>query len=176
MSFYDPETKILKNDQLPLVYHPNASLGEILVHQLRKTPKRISQISAEDGMEINCGELADMTENFAKNLIKFGFKLGDVVGFIGRNCSYATAATFGCYLIGCKVNLLDTALSVSEIVSVYRKTLPIIIFCESDYFEYTKIIVDMLGGEVEIVTLTEHFDGVRHVTEFFKDPENIFIL
>lgn len=176
MSFYDEETKILHGEQQPFVYHPHASLGEILVHHLRKTPDRVTQVCADDGTEIKCGEMADMTVNFAKNLMKFGFKLGDVVGFMGKNCSYATPATFGCYLIGCKVNLLDSSLSVSEIVSVYQQTHPMIIFCNSDYYDYTKVIVDMLGGEVEIVTLTEQLDGVRHVTEFFKDPESQFIL
>lgn len=174
--FYDPDTKILHGEQRPLLHHPSASLGEILVHHLRKTPDRVAQVCAEEGTEVNCGELAALTVNFAKNLMKFGFKLGDVVGFLGRSCPHAIPATFGCYLIGCKVNLLDSGLSVSEIVSVYQQTRPMIIFCDSDFHDYTKVIVNMLGGDVEIVTLTEHLDGVRHVAEFFKDPESKFIL
>lgn len=172
MVFFNCETKTLFGEQQPFVFHPNASLGEVLVYFLRKTPTKITQVSADDGIEVSCGEMADMTVNVAKNLIKLGYKPGDIIGIVGRNVTYSTPVIFGSYLLACPITPLDPTLTVGVMTAIYKNTLPEIIFCDSNVVENIVNVVASLGKTIEIVTLTDHVEGFKHVSEFLVDPGN----
>lgn len=57
---------------------------------------------------MTCGEIAKLTENFAKNMIKQGFTEGDVVGIVGRNSPYVAPVIFGCPTIGLPISPVDS--------------------------------------------------------------------
>lgn len=176
MAFYREDCRTLFGVQEPLLYHPYASLGEVLVHYLRKTPDKITQVCCDDGVEISCGEMADMTVNVAKNLMKLGLKTGDTIGIVGKNVTHATPTIFGCYLLGCPISPLESTMQHSEFISTFRITNPKIIFCDSGAFSSMEKVVKELNKNIEVVTLTEKVEGVRHVTEFFVDPGKGFEL
>lgn len=172
MVHYDSVTKILYGEKIPQIYHPYASVGEVLLYNLTKTPNKVTQISADDGIEITCREMASMMTNFAKNMMKLGFKFGDVVGFVGKNVTYATPAIFGCYILGCPTSPLDSLLSSVEIAFTFANTEPKIIFCDANAIEIVEEALNMMEQSLKIVSLTDKVTGFLHISEFFVDPGN----
>lgn len=176
MVLYDTETKILSGEKIPQIYHPFASVGEVLLDSLSKTPNKVTQISADDGIEITCQEMSEMMIYFAKNMIKLGCKFGDVVGMVGKNVTYSTPTIFGCFLLGCPTNPLDSISSSAEIASIYAKTEPKIIFCDSNALDVVVEALNIMGRRLKLVSLTDKVAGYSHISEFFVDPGNEYVM
>ena len=165
------DTKILAREIIAPIYNPYVSLGHIIVHHLKKYPRSVFQVCADDGSEMTCGEIAKLTTNFAKNMLKEGFTEGDVVGIVGRNSSHVTPVIFGCLMIGLPISPVDS--KWGNFVSVFQVTHPKIIFCGSDIAERVKLWVESNEKKIRIVVITEKVEGFKHVTEYLTDSENV---
>jgi 4-coumarate--CoA ligase len=117
MFSYDKKTKILSGIQLPPFYHPNVTVGQVIANNLQREPERVVQVSYDDGVELTAAEMLKLASRIAKNLVKEGFKLGDVVGIVVKNTTYVAPVFLACLLVGCPISTLDPIFEVTEIVS-----------------------------------------------------------
>lgn len=170
MVLFDFDTKILHGDEPDPIFNPKVSIGHIIVHHLRKYPDRVMQVCSDDGREMTCGEIAELSTNFAKNMLKDGFKEGDVVGIIGKNSSFIAPAIFGCFLIAAPVSLLE--LRFDNFSFVFDITEPKIIFCDNDIAESVDKYVQSTKRQIRVVTITQKLDGFSHVSDYFRENKD----
>lgn len=171
MVYYNFETKTLVGDEPAPIYNPKVSLGHIILHHLNKFPANVFQVCADDGIETTCGEVARLSKNFAKNLLKEGFKESDVVGIVAQNSSQVTSVIFGCFMIATPISAVNS--KWDDFTVVFGITEPKIIFCDRDVAKSVKNYVESKEMNAEIVILTDEIDGFRHVSEFFAEVEGV---
>jgi long-subunit acyl-CoA synthetase (AMP-forming) len=170
MVFYDPMTKIYHGLKVPEIYHPNASLGQVLLHKFHHRPHKVIQVSDDDGVSVTCGEMAEMMTNVAKNLSTLGLTFGDVVGLYATNTTYVAPTMFACYLTGLPMSPIDVSFNVDQIVQIYRQTKPKIVFCDHLVVEKLISALDILEIETRVVVLTEKVEGLLHISDLIKTP------
>lgn len=172
MFSYNPETKILSGIDFPDFYHPNVTLGQIILHYLRRDPLKIVQVCYDDGVELTAAEMVKLSTRAARNLIKNEIKYGDVIGLVAKNTTYVTPIVLACILIGAPINTLDPSFDSHEIAHIFRQTKPKLVFCDHDNLTAVKMALEEAKNDSDIVTITSEISDVRHVMEFFQQMEN----
>lgn len=177
MFSYNPETKILSGIDFPEFFHPNVTLGQILLHYLKRDPSRIVQVCYDDGVELTAAEMIKLSSRAAQNLTKNGIKFGDVIGMVAKNTTYVTPIVLACILIGAPINTLDPSFDSHEIAHIFRQTKPKLVFCDHDNLTSVKMALVEAENQSDVVTITEEIYDVRHVMEFFQqiDTEKEFM-
>lgn len=169
MVSYDFEKNILYGDQVAPIYNPNVSLGHILLHYLEKDRNHVMQVFDDDDSEMTYLEIANLTRNFAKNMLKRGYKPGDVVGLVGRNSPNVTPAIFGCFLI----ELIISPIELADLWITFDVTKPKIIICDHDILPEINKYVSTKAFPIEIVVLTAQTEGYSHISDFFLDAVDV---
>lgn len=171
MAFYDPMTKIYHGLEVPDIYHPNASLGQVLLWNFYKRPQKVIQVNDDDGISVTCEEMAELMTNIAKNLNQLGLVFGDVAGLFGSSTTYVAPTMFACYLYGLPMTPLDVSFNVNQIVQIYRQTNPKIVFCDHSVAEKLTCALEILQINAIIVILTERLEGFLHITDLIRAPD-----
>lgn len=170
MAFYDPVTKICHGVEVPQIYHPNASLGQVLLWNFFRRPEKVIQVSDDDGISVTCSEMAEMMKNIVQNLVKLKLKLGDTAGLFATNTTFVAPAIFSCYLLGLPISPLDVSFNVNQIVQIYRETNPKIIFSDSSVAEKLVRALEELESDARIVVMTDKLEGFLHISDLIKAP------
>lgn len=175
MFSYDKKTKVLSGRKVPPFFHPNVSIGQVIMHYLQREPHKIVQVCHDDGVELTAGDMAKLATRFAGTLVKDGFKFGDVIGLIAKNTTHVAPVVLGCILVGCPVSTLDPTFDATEVANIFRQTRPKLVFCDHDNLEIVREALEVCDNNSKIVTVDESVKDVQHVTEMFEiskgDPE-----
>lgn len=176
MAHFDPVTKIFHGKEIPRVYNPRSSLGQVLLFNFLKSPEKIIQVSDDDGSEINCSEMSIMMTNIAQNLHRLGFRYGDTAGLFATNTTFVAPSMFACFLLGLPLSPLDVSFDVDQIVKMYCGTKPKLIFCDHDMTEKLIRALEILESDARLIILTERVDGLLHISDLIREPEEIIRL
>jgi 4-coumarate--CoA ligase len=171
---YNVETKVWSGPEVPPIYSPDQNLGQLIVKVLEQTPSEVTQISADTGVSVTCGKMRNRILKIAAHLSGLGLKQGDVIGVVAANTENLAPLVFACFLMGYPVNPLAPIMVESDIVQMYSKTRPIIIFCDSNNVETVQAAVTEMKSGAEIFTITEKVDGYRCVTEILESTADLF--
>lgn len=171
MVHYDFDSKTLVGDDSAPIYNPKVSLGHVIIHHLNKFPENVFQICADDGVEVSCGEIARLSTNFAKNLLKKGITQSDVVGIVGKNSTFVTPVIFGCFLIAAPISPIDS--KWDDFTITFEITEPKIIFCDDNVAESVKNYVASTKRKVDVITLTKKIAGFKYISDYFEEVESI---
>lgn len=168
-SVFDPETKVWKGVQTPWPFPIETYVNKIVFDGLSKTPKRIVQISEDDGVEQTCEDLKLKIIRVAQNLRNAGVKNGDVVGVICSNSNELMAFVNGIIQLGAIINPLYVEHSINDLVNMFRKTEPMLVICDSDIYDKTKEVLRILNNDAPIYTAINEIEGVPFANNLF-DP------
>lgn len=159
MFSYDPQTKILSGIEIPPFYHQNVSVGQIIMHYLQREPGKVVQACYDDGVELTAGEMAKLASRIAGNIIREGFKVGDVVGVVAKNTTYVAPLVLGCLLAGCPISTLDPTFDVGEVANIFSQTKPKLVFCDHDNRDVVCTALQRCGNNNEVLTVDERLTG-----------------
>jgi 4-coumarate--CoA ligase len=162
---FDKETKVWSGPNVPPIYNPNQNLGQLIVRVLEQTPDAVTQISADTGVSVTCGEMRERILKIAAHLSALGLKQGDVVGVVAANTEHLAPAVFACFLLGLPVNPLAPMMIESDITQMYMKTKPKLIFCDGNNVEVVQNAVNSMQSGVKIFTISEKVNGYGSVVE-----------
>lgn len=170
---FDAKNKIWHGPQKNTFLNTNAGLGEIILAILARTPNKITQISDDNGVTFTCKELRDRSIRLAENLVKKGYKFGDVVATVSRNNLDISAVIFGCNIIGAPVNCLDPTFTVKELCDLMLLTKPKLVFCET--FNLANVEKALQNAEIcaEVILVGEHLNGHKHVNLLFVEVDGL---
>jgi 4-coumarate--CoA ligase len=165
---YNKETKVWSGPKVPPIYNPDQNLGQLIVKVLEQTPAEVTQISADTGVSVTCGEMRDRILKVAAHLSGLGLKQGDVIGVVAANTENLAPLVFACFLLGLPVNPLAPIMVEADIVQMYSKTKPKVIFCDENKLKSVHAAVDILKSGAKIYTIMEKVDDYGCVTEIIK--------
>lgn len=162
---YNPEKKVWSGSKYETIYDANIGLGHLILTVLKKTPEMVTQISADTDIEITCHEMRMRTIKMASYLHEKGYKQGDVVGFIAKNSENLAPVVFACFALGLPVHVLSSMMNEHDIISMYSKTKPKIIFCDVDFVNTLQTAVNKMFLSPVINTLINKLDGYNFVDD-----------
>uniref|UniRef100_A0A336K7L6 CSON003269 protein n=1 Tax=Culicoides sonorensis TaxID=179676 RepID=A0A336K7L6_CULSO len=179
-TIYDPKSKIWIGSQNKCIFNPEIGLGEIILAVLARTPNKITQISADNGVKLTCSQLRVKSIRLAENLKRKGYKFGDIIATVSRNNHDISAVIFGCNIIGAPVNCLDPNFTVTEISDLLMITKPKLIFCEYYNLKNVQSALIEINLKSEIIlTGDEVHEDMPHVTSLYEEiaglDEKIYI-
>lgn len=174
MASFDPLKRILSGKRVPQIFHQNVSIGQVILYEIHKNPHKVLQVNDDDGIELSGGQIASMMINIAKNLYRFGLRSGDVAGLCASNTTYIAPVILGCLLLKLPINPVDKFFEVDEIITIYEKTEPKIIFCDHDNFGKVIEVLQSLRNNALVIILTEKVGRILHITDLLVE-NNIFL-
>ncbi|KAG5670853.1 hypothetical protein PVAND_001087 [Polypedilum vanderplanki] len=169
---YDKATKVWSGPKVPPIFNPDQNLGQLIVKVLEQTPDAVTQISADTNVSVTCGEMRERILKFAVHLNNLGLKQGDVIGVVAGNTENIAPTVFACFFLGLPVNPLTPVMVKSNIVQMYSKTKPKLIFCDEKNLKIVQNSVDMMKSEAKIYTVMEKVENYECVTEILKENVN----
>ena len=170
---YDRASKVWSGSKISSNYNVNASLGQVILSALGNNPQQITQISVENDAAISCHVMQERMFTIAKILTQIGFAKGDIVGVNGTNSEYLAPVVFACFTLGLPVNFLPASFQKSDIIHMYGKTRPKLIFCDGDIFDVVNESVQELNYQVLIITLVDKVDGVEFLEDMMVSMKNV---
>jgi 4-coumarate--CoA ligase len=168
MAYFDKDTKIWHGMKLPYPFDANTHLGEEIIKQLDATPDRVIQINHDEQVNYTCKQLKTLSVRIAMNLMKMNFKSDDdVVGLLCRNSSHLLPAIYGSIIAGAPIN--PVIFAKDEIVTIFHKTKPKIVFCDYDLYHVTKEALNELKSDAKIFTMVKKVPGVGFIGELMEE-------
>lgn len=171
MAHFDPVSKIFYGKEIPQVYNPSSSLGQVMLFNFFRAPEKVIQVSHEDKSVVTCLQMSVMMENIAQSLHKLGFRFGDVAGLLATNTTFVAPTIFACFLLGLPVSPLDVSFHVGQIVRIYRETKPKLVFCDHDKAEKLIRALEILKSDATVIILTERLDNLMHISDLIAETE-----
>ena len=168
---YDAVNKIWSGEPRTSIYNENANLGYLILSVIRSTPDRIFQVCDDTGAVMTSMELYKRAVKIAKYLSNAGLKQNDVVGYVAEDSENVTPVSVACLLLGLPINLLAPVMNEDDIVYMFAKTKPKIIFCDAAVIEKVKSAVDKLEFKCEVFTFMERVEGHQFVDEMFAGDD-----
>jgi 4-coumarate--CoA ligase len=132
---FNSRTKIWSGAKHFPIYNSNVGLGYLILKVLQKTPDRITQVSADTNVEITCHEMRMRTMKIVTHLMNSGFKQGDIVGVMATNSENLASVVFACLTLGMPVNFIAPVMTENDVIYMFSKLKPKIIFCDSNLIE-----------------------------------------
>ena len=170
---FDSATKIWSGTKVEPIYSTKVSVGYLLLNILKKTPEKVTQVVHETGSEMTCGEMFSRSVKIVKFLQTLRLEQGDVVGIIATNTENLAPVVFACLTLGLPINPLDPLLLETEIVYMFAKTRPKIVFCDFDVLQKVKNSIEKIEIEPKIVTLIEKVEGMDFVDDILRKIEDL---
>lgn len=166
---FDSETKIFSGPNVPPIYHPNTTLGNVILNNLSKSPSFVIQANYDDGTEFTCKEVKLISIRIAQNLTKFGLNFEDEVGLLVRNSKYVLPVFVGCSVMGfpiCPINLMEFE---SHLGHAMKSVQPKIWFCENDLVEKLENGLKKLGSDGRVVGMGDRIGDHLNIDDFLKE-------
>lgn len=172
MSKFNSVTKIWSGASNPSIYNPNLSLGYLMLKNLQKSPNRIVQINADNAKETSASEIYEKSIKIVKFLSSLGLQQHEVVGFIGKNSENQLPIVIACFTLGLPINPLATIMIEAEIIFMYLKTRPKVIFCDANLIENVKSAVEKMKLDCKIFTLINRVKGFQFIDDVIEADKN----
>lgn len=170
---YNESDKIWSGAKHETIFNPNVSVGYLILNELKKTPERITQVSADTGIEVTCYEMRQRSIKIARHLQSLNVAQGDVIGIIASNSEYLSPIVFACLSLGLPMVPLAPDTPESEVVHLYAMTKPKIVFCDAAVAQATeKFLNEIANLKPLIYTLIEKIAGYQFVEDVLSADES----
>lgn len=126
---YDAERKVWSGIKKQTLYHPNASIGQVLHSRMSSNLKNVIQINDVEGITYTNEQVLTMSSRISLSLQEMGIKTTDFVGIMSSNTSYLMPLCYGLFFSNIPFHPLDASFTVEVVTHCWSKTKPKIIFC-----------------------------------------------
>ncbi|XP_055617874.1 probable 4-coumarate--CoA ligase 1 [Toxorhynchites rutilus septentrionalis] len=169
MSRFDPTTRTWVGPRQPPVINPAASLGQVIVNILERTPDRVFEIDVESEVAYTCDELRIRSIRAALNLAKkCGVSQGDMICMVVSNSCSVTPLLFGCFLLGAPVHTLDASFDESDLRQLMSLTQPKLVFCN----QHNRAVVEAACSQANLNARVMVLDTAEVTGMLFEPVEN----
>lgn len=112
------------------------------------------------------------TIRVAQNLQKRGFKSHQVFSFIAANSEHLVPVFLASICLACPVVPLHTMLSKDEIVRIWVKTKPTVVFCDTNSYHEMNEALKELKWNVKVFTFGGQIGGVESVENLLVETSD----
>lgn len=130
------------------------------------------QINADDGKNYTAEDIVSRSIRIAVTLkSKYNLTQNDVVGIMSANSANVMSLFYACLYSGFPVNAVDTSFNINDVIHIWSKTRPKIVFCENRCYNLVKDALKEVGLESEIVTLdTPTSNNIVSIEDILPSP------
>uniref|UniRef100_A0A1Q3FQ61 Putative acyl-coa synthetase n=2 Tax=Culex tarsalis TaxID=7177 RepID=A0A1Q3FQ61_CULTA len=154
MSNFDRKSKCWHGLQQPPILNPAASIGQVIVNLLERTPDKVVEICADSEEVFTCRQLRLRMIRAALNLTqRYGISKGDVVCMAVENSPRVTASLLGCFLVGAPAHALHAHFEESDLTHLMSITKPKLVFCNGHNYTRVEKSLASIGLDAQIVVL-----------------------
>lgn len=162
---YDPINKVWSGPRRTSIYNEDANLGFLILSVIKSSPNRVFQVCDDTGAEMTSQELYKRTIKVVRFLTKLGLKQNDAVGCVAEDSENLSPVTVACLLLGLPISPLSPMMNENDIIYMFGKTKPKIIFCDPSEIEKVKNVVKKLDVDCKIFTFKERVEGFQFVDD-----------
>lgn len=170
---YDPVNKIWSGRALQQIYNTDANVGYLFLQKLIQSPQSVCQISDDTGVKLTNLDVYRRSLKFANFFTKMELKQGDIVGLISSNHENLVPIIIGCLTLGVAINPLYTAMNADDIMYMWCKLKPKIIFSDADVVGTVKSAVDKIGSNPKIYTMMNKVDGFNVADDILNEEFDV---
>lgn len=174
-SKFNAETKVWEGVKIPFPVPLDVHISELVINELKKTPKRIVQISYDDGTVQSGEELRVKIIRVAQNLKRLGIKEDEVVGVVCENSVDLMAFVNGIVQLGAIVNPMSVEHSKEDLANMFGQTKPKLVFCDFTVHSKVQDALHDVNNDAAIYTTFDEVAGVASADDLLKptgDEEN----
>lgn len=150
MTVYEAQSRIWYALPRPPVLNPCASLGQVLLNVLERSPAKILQVNADTGVTLTSDELRRRAIRFARFLTEtVGAGQQDRVALVAQNSDNVAPVALGSFIAGVTIGTLDPAFGADEIEHVLRVTRPRALFADREALPAVRAAIERSGLHLE---------------------------
>ncbi|XP_055700491.1 uncharacterized protein LOC129800247 [Phlebotomus papatasi] len=170
---YNSEKKIWRGpNKVAWLFNEKANLGRIILSFLARDPRKVAQISDNNGIRMTNRELSSDTEKIAGGLRRRGCQRGDVVGFMARNGHNLTPTLFACFLLEAPTHAMDIHQEENEIYGLFSITKPKFIFCDDEKIPLAEKVVKRLHNSPTIIVYGRKVPNYIHIEDLMREGDS----
>ncbi|KAJ6644317.1 4-coumarate-CoA ligase 1, partial [Pseudolycoriella hygida] len=151
---------------LPLLFNPRISLGQVLKKFMKVHGSTTAQICDDSGEKMSYNDMWLKTVRAAQNLQKLGYRKGDVFGFSGIH-RHLAPVIYAAFSLGCPVNTLSPGFGKADLIYLLNITKPKLMFCTDERYELVAECLKELGNDARIFTFGGGVNGSDSVEYLF---------
>jgi long-subunit acyl-CoA synthetase (AMP-forming) len=150
---YDAKAKIIRGPKVTFDL-PDESLGHEIIKNLIQNPDVVTQISTDnhENMMTNF-EIYKRAMKIATYLSNMNVNPGDVIGFVTENSPNLASIVVACFALGCTINPLATSQHESDLIYMFGKTKPKVIFCDEKNVKTVQYSLYPLKNDAKIIVV-----------------------
>ncbi|XP_055531328.1 probable 4-coumarate--CoA ligase 1 [Wyeomyia smithii] len=167
---FDPETKVWSGFEQPPLLNPEASLGQVLMALLKRTPTKVIQIDADTGLQMTCAEMQRRAVRAVQNMEAAGYRKGDMVAMVCTNSENLTPLVLAVLILGMPVNFLAPNYGLDDLIHMMKITQPKLVFCDADNLETVRKAIRQTGlPGAELYALECESPDVRKAEDLLRE-------
>uniref|UniRef100_A0A182LZA4 AMP-dependent synthetase/ligase domain-containing protein n=1 Tax=Anopheles culicifacies TaxID=139723 RepID=A0A182LZA4_9DIPT len=178
---YDTETRTWHGPTVKSVFNPEASLGQVIVEVLDRSPDRVIQQDMDTGRSLTYAEFKTRLVRFAQNLTSYGVCKGDMVTLANANSENLAPLACALLTIGVPLNPLAPGFNEDDMANMLQTTKPKLVFCDADNYEVVRKALQRVVPKENQMPPIYVFEcsrsDVNHAEDFLKETgqEETFI-
>ncbi|XP_053699103.1 uncharacterized protein LOC128746077 [Sabethes cyaneus] len=175
---FDPETKVWSGFKQPPLLNPEASLGQVLMALLKRTPNRVIQIDGDTGQVMTCEEMRLKTVRAAQTLEALGYRAGDMAALACTNSESLAPLVLGMLTLGMTTHLMSPSYGLDDLVHMMNITQPKLVICDGGNFETVRKAIQLKGTpELELYALECESSIVKKAEDLLQETgyEDFFL-
>ncbi|XP_053673670.1 probable 4-coumarate--CoA ligase 1 [Anopheles nili] len=131
---YDETTRTWRGPTVKTLFNPEASLGQVMLNVLDRSPEREMQRDMDTGRSLTYAEFRMRLVRFAQNLTKLGVRSGDVVALINTNSENVAPLACALLTIGAPFNPIAPGFHEDDMAHMLAISRPKLVFCDADNY------------------------------------------
>nr|XP_049464656.1 probable 4-coumarate--CoA ligase 3 isoform X3 [Anopheles coluzzii] len=170
---YDETTRTWHGPTVKHLFNPEASMGQIMLEVLSRSPDRVMQQDMDTGRSLTYAEFRTRLIRFAQNLTAAGLRPGEVVVLANANSENLAPLACALLTIGVPFNPLAPAFNEDDMENMLRTTKPKLVFADADNYEVVRMALERAvprGDTLPPIYVFECTrDDVKHAEDFMKE-------
>lgn len=168
---YNAEEKVWSGRKVSPLFHPDASVGNVLEFVMKQHYSQVAQIFEPTGESWTFEKLHKTSMTIARNLAKFNLTQDDIIGIYASNTPYVAPLTIAAFLAGIPISTLDPSIDEAGVQRIYNITKPKVVFCDKAIYEMIDKAISELEFECHVFVLDE-VKGSGTIGEFLQGSED----
>uniref|UniRef100_A0A182QIE9 AMP-dependent synthetase/ligase domain-containing protein n=1 Tax=Anopheles farauti TaxID=69004 RepID=A0A182QIE9_9DIPT len=170
---YDTNTQTWHSPSVKLLFNPEASLGQVMLEILLRSPDRVMQRDMDTGRSMTYAEFRTRLVRFAQNLTANGVRQGDVVTLANANSENLAPLACALLTIGAPMNPLAPSFNEDDMANMLRTTKPKLVFCDDNNYEVVRNALEKVVTDKDqmppLYVLESDREDVKHAEDLLKE-------
>lgn len=171
-TFFNPVEKVWSGLDLPCIFHPDASVGNVLEFFMHRYKDKPCQIFEPTGETWTFAQLHRTSVKIAQTFLRMNITQDDIIGICASNTPYVPAVAVAAFLTGIPISTSDPSFDTEGIAHIFNITRPKILFCDREIVGKVRSAISVINLSCTIYIVDE-CNGEATIEEFLVEQSDI---